>query len=353
MLSTLKKIALCITVSTLFSFSIGINAQTTALTPLSHNVQFKAYLQQLEQQYNFSATQLKQWFSQVKPNPDVIAHMNKPYENQPWFKYRTFFINQNRITNGVKFWRKHAATLKRVEKQYGVPANIIVAIIGIESLYGKQEGTYRVIDSLTTLAFYYPQRAQFFKQQLTNFLLLARKQGTNPLSVKGSYAGAFGLPQFMPSSFNSYAVDYSKNQHIDLTSNADDAIASIANYLAKNGWQHGQLIAVPAHVSPTELKRLAVIRHSPPDQRNPIQSVSSFGMQGITPSLPIDVDSKVVLIQLHSKHHYDYWLGLNNFQTIMRYNHSDEYAMAVYVLGEIIHDVYYQELVQGQTPALA
>ena len=184
-------------------------------------------------------------FQSVEIKEDILKRISSPAEGLPWYKYRKIFMTEARINGGVKFWRENEPALTAVEKQTGVPAEIIIAIIGVETLYGQKTGNYRVIDALSTLAFAYPPRSKFFLSELENFLLLCRDEHINPLEPTGSYAGAMGMPQFMPSSFRTYAVDFDNDNHRDIWHNKSDVIASVANYFVKHQWQTGQAIAIP------------------------------------------------------------------------------------------------------------
>jgi len=200
-------------------------------------------------EHGFDAHKLNILFRQIKMSDRVLKAISKPAEALPWFKYRPIFLQNKRIQQGVEFWQKNKTNLSKAEYLYGVPEEIIVAIIGVETRYGKYKGEYKVIDSLATLAFNYPKRAKFFKSQLEQYLLLTREQKIDPHSIKGSYAGAMGIPQFIPGSYRSYAVDFDKDGHINIWSNTADAIGSVGNYFKVHDWQAGGLITIPAKIS--------------------------------------------------------------------------------------------------------
>ena len=195
--------------------------------------------------HQFDESELDDLFETVEIKQDILKRIASPSEGLPWYKYRKIFLTEARIDAGVQFWRDNAPALAAAEQQYGVPAEIIVAIIGVETLFGKNTGNHRVIDALSTLAFAYPPRSKFFLGELENFLLLCRDEHINPADPVGSYAGAMGMPQFMPSSFRTYAVDFDNDNRRDIWHNNSDVIASVANYFAKHHWQTGQAIAVP------------------------------------------------------------------------------------------------------------
>lgn len=267
---------------------------------------------------------------QAQKKQSIIDAMNRPAEKKKqWHEYRNIFLKQKRIDEGAKFWSKHQKTLDAVSKKTGVPAEIIVAIIGVETNYGGNKGSYRVIDALYTLAFFYPKRSKFFTAELEKFLVLTTKEKISALETKGSYAGAMGFGQFMPSSYLMYAVDYDKDGQRDLLNNVDDAIASVANYFKAHGWKKGQSIVHQGFVDKkfTKLKKQAL---------KPSLTVSQLSQLGYHSKTKLDDKTKVSLTQLQQKDHVDYWFALHNFYVITRYNHSEMYAMAVYQLAQEI-----------------
>lgn len=292
----------------------------------------QSYIQEVVTKYKFDKKQLIAIFSEVKLRPQVIRHINKPLEKEPWRLYQMLFVNEWRITHGVEFWKKHEAALQQAEKVFGVPASIIVATIGIETRYGQKIGEYRVIDSLSNLAFSTSPRAGFFRKELTEFLLLTREQKLDPMKIMGSYAGAIGQPQFMPSSYRYYAVNFSGSGKTDLMNDEVDVIGSIANYYRKHGWGTNEPIAIQAVITGDRYNDLA--RFGRPNQAYAISDLSKFG---ITPKIPVEQDNtKVKVIELDNRYSTEYWLGFRNFDVIKRYNSSDLYAMAVYQLSYYI-----------------
>jgi membrane-bound lytic murein transglycosylase B len=252
--------------------------------------------------------------------------LDKPHEGKatPWCAYRAIFLTPEKVKQGVKFWQKHAETLATVEQQYGVPAEIIVAIIGVETQYGKNKGSYRVIDALTNLAFDYPRRSKYFCGELEEYLLLTREQSLDPLEPVGSYAGAIGQPQFMPSSYRRYGIDFSGSHHADLCNNSADAIASVANYFKAHGWKTGEPVAMRANEARAQSSS-AVYKEvlEPRDKR--------------ATKLPLErrrVLATFMIFETDSAPQY--WLGFHNFYVITRYNSSAYYAMAVYQLSQAI-----------------
>lgn len=289
----------------------------------------QTYIMAVSKQYGFSQMELTNWFNTVQIQPAIITSISKPYEKKPWDTYQGIFLQDKRIQNGIAFFKQNRTVLDNAEKKYGVPAPIIVAILGVETYYGEQQGTYRVLDSLSTLGFDYPPRAPFFKKELTEFLLLCRQLNLDPTTVQGSYAGAIGQAQFMPSSYRHYAIDFSGEGRSDLRRNPHDAIYSIANYLQKNGWKADEPIATPAKIIGTQYQSLDV------DAKTPLYTMDQLKFFGITPLYypPVIPNGLVGLVKLETTGAPQYWIGFNNFYVITRYNTSKQYAMAVFLLA--------------------
>ncbi len=290
----------------------------------------KAFIQQMVKQHQFTADELQQWFAAIRPRPDIIEAISNPAEGKPWHVYRKIFIQEKRIAGGVGFWTEHRDLLERAERETGVPARIIVAILGVETLYNTYKGRYNVLESLATLSFDYPKRAKFFRSELEQFLLLAREERVDPLMLTGSYAGAMGGPQFISSSFRRYAVDFDNDDKRDIWSNPADMIGSVANYFKVHGWEQGQAITDRANVNGDQVKQ-AVDKGI-----KPRFSVGELQKMGINSTAKIDLEKKAAVIKLDQENGPEYWLGLKNFYVITRYNHSPLYAMAVYQLSEAI-----------------
>jgi len=273
----------------------------------------------------FDPAWLKRAFQGAQKRQSVIDAITKPYEAKPWFQYQTIFVNETRINAGAAFWDQHAQLLQQAEARYGVDADIIVAIIGVESLYGRQHGGYPVIDALSTLSFDYPPRAPFFQGELQQFLVMCREQSLDPLRPMGSYAGAMGAPQFMPDSFRVYAVDFDSDGKRDIWEDWPDIIGSVANYFHLHGWQDNGLSVVPAAL------------HK--DATAPASMVSTIGAlrrAGVILSDGLPDDAEAVLISLQDQDSIEYWVGLHNFRVITQYNKSPLYAMAVIQLANAI-----------------
>ncbi len=298
----------------------------------------QAYIKHVAKKYDFKKSKLDELFSQVTFNNQVIKLITQPYEAKPWYVYRKHLISKRRVREGVAFWKKHQKALQRASKVYGVDPSVIVAIIGIESQYGRNQGGFKVINSLATLAFGYPRRAQFFRRELTQFLLFTRNEKINPMKVKGSYAGAIGQPQFMPSSYRQYAVDFSNSGARDLQNSSIDVIGSVANYLHQHGWQKQQPTVIKAKAENKKYLKLPHRRHKP------TLSLERLKRYGITPIKAVSNKHKYLLIVLKGRHKAHIWLGYKNFYVITRYNHSNLYAMAVYQLSQLIKNDYKKSL---------
>ncbi|MGH8606858.1 MAG: lytic murein transglycosylase B [Gammaproteobacteria bacterium] len=292
------------------------------------------FIREMETDHGFEGQQLKDLFDHVKISKEVLAAISRPAESKPWHEYRPIFVTPERTREGVSFWRKNVQNLLAAEKRYGVAPEVVVAIIGVETFYGRHGGKYRVVDALSTLAFYYPKRADFFRAELKQFLLMAREQGVDPLQLMGSYAGAMGLPQFISSSFRRYAVDFNRDGRIDIWEGAEDAIGSVANYLQRHGWEQGRPVAVRARVSGPGY------RHLLNGALKPGIPWSQVKRSGLIPESDVAGDPVVTVVDFDLGAENEYWLGFNNFYAITRYNHSALYAMAVYQLAKAIRSEY-------------
>jgi membrane-bound lytic murein transglycosylase B len=281
------------------------------------------FIDEMVVKHQFKRDELVQVFHEAQYRPDVIDAMNMPSTTKPWLEYRAAFINPKRIEGGIKFWQKYAKTLERAEKIYGVPVEIIVAIIGVETLYGKNAGNYRTLDALTTLSFDYPRRVEFFRSELEQYLLLAREQNFNLLNIKASYAGALGIPQFMPSNYRKIAVDFNGDGVIDLMNEAEDAIGSVANYLKLYGWKAGEAVAV----------RATVENESRPNDVGAARSMAAWAALGVVPQQKYEDGVYAYLLDFTLPEGKEFWFGFNNFAVITTYNNSVYYAMSVYQLA--------------------
>lgn len=279
------------------------------------------------QRHQFERERLRRVFSQVRARPAVIRAISAPITARPWHEFRARYVDSARITEGVRFWERNAPTLARASAKFGVPEEIIVATIGMETLYGRHTGTFKVLEALTMLAFQYPPRAELFRSELEEYLLLVREAGLYAASVKGSYAGAMGIPQFLPSSYRRFALDFDGDGKRDLWRTPADAIGSVANYYRAYGWRVGEPVAVLAEVSGSEVDAVMT------DGIKPQIKVAELRRRGIIPLAPVDDELEAVLFAVETERGPQYWLGLNNFYVITRYNRSVNYALAVYELA--------------------
>ncbi|MFT6051600.1 MAG: membrane-bound lytic murein transglycosylase B [Halioglobus sp.] len=292
-----------------------------------------AVIDELVEQEGFNKEQLVALFAKVEFKQSIIDAMSRPAEKtKPWYDYRKIFVTDQRAREGLAFYATHKETFDRAERDTGVPAEVILSIIGVETYYGRITGSYRVIDALSTLAFDYPKRSVFFTSELKHFLILARDQGVDPLSLKGSYAGAMGYGQFMPSSYRAYAVDFDGDDHIDIWNNPVDAIGSVANYFVQHGWKSGESVVVPAQVT-QEVSDEIFNKGLKPSKT--LAEYAQMGIRGAQKQLPpLDPNSMVTAIQFETQEGNKHWLGLHNFYVITRYNHSAMYAMSVHQLSQ-------------------
>lgn len=289
-----------------------------------------AFIQDMASEYDYDTDELQAVLGRVELSEKVIAAISRPAEALPWYRYRSIFIKPGRIKGGVEFWHRNMAQLERASELYGVPVEIMVAIIGVETKYGRITGGFKVINSLSTLAFDYPKRSKFFTGELKHYLLLAREQSLDPHMMKGSYAGAMGIPQFIPSSYRAYAVDFNEDGLIDIWENPADAIGSVGNYFKQHGWKESAGIITPATVPNHDISALLTKGFEPK------LTTADMLAGGVTAGKEIDAAEKVKLLQLENRDGYEYWLARHNFYVITRYNHSTLYAMAVYQLAEAI-----------------
>ena len=291
------------------------------------------FIRKMVEQHAFVEKELKFLFSRARKEPAILAAIAPPKTApmRSWQTYRGRFVVEARIAEGAEFWRRNAQALERASQEHGVPAEIIVAIIGVETVYGRQTGSWRVIDALSTLAFDFPPRAEFFRGELEQYLLLSRERGVDVFSVKGSYAGAIGIPQFMPGSYRRYAVDFDGDGNADLRASESDAVGSVANFLAKHGWRRGERISLPARVSGEAWRPLAAAGIEPV---TPLAEMKRYGVEVRT---DLALETQVTLVELESPGApTEFRLGLRNFYVLTRYNRSALYASAVYDLAQEI-----------------
>lgn len=301
----------------------------------ANNPNAQQFIDKMVNKHGFDRQQLQEILSQAKRLDSVLRLMDnqapttsvKPPSgpNGAWLRYRKKFITPDNVQNGVVFWNQYEDALNRAWQVYGVPPEIIVGIIGVETRWGRVMGKTRILDALATLSFNYPRRAEYFSGELETFLLMARDEQDDPLNLKGSFAGAMGYGQFMPSSYKQYAVDFSGDGHINLWDPVD-AIGSVANYFKAHGWVKGDQVAVMANGQAPCLPNGFKTRYS----------ISQLAAAGLTPQQPLGNHQQASLLRLDVGTGYQYWYGLPNFYTITRYNHSTHYAMAVWQLGQAV-----------------
>lgn len=304
----------------------------SAYADYTQRADVRAYLSAVAAEHDFSPAELNDLFSRAQRKQSILDAIARPAERTlKWHEYRDIFVEEPRITQGLEFWASHAGVLDAAEAEFGVAPEYVVAILGVETRYGRITGSFRVLDALTTLAFDYPPRSDFFRRELTEFLLLAREEGRNPTELTGSYAGAMGYGQFIPSSFRAYAVDFDGDGLRDIWGSPEDAVGSIANYFAVHGWRAGEPVVVPATVTGGDLAELAN------STLNLTHTVAELRELGVAVA-EVDGDQRAALFRMEGEDAAAYWVGLNNFHVITRYNRSRLYALAVHELAQIIKD---------------
>jgi len=323
----MKKVLIALT-GTLFSLML--------FSPSAFSLQTSDY-EQLDKIFSevasktaYSVTDLEALFQKVEILPRIIEIMDRPAESMPWHQYRKIFLTEKNISKGAEYWIKYADTLARAEKKFGVPPEIIVATLGVETRYGTNTGGYRVIDALSTLGLEYPRRSNYFTKELKNFLLLSDENKLDPITVTGSYAGAIGLPQFMPSSYRDYAVDFNGDGYSDLVNSVEDAIGSIASYYSKHGWKPGQPVSWSTKGVSSKARKMVV------KKRKTDLVLNDLLQEGFTLQEQLDPQTRVALIKLEGEKGPEYRVAFDNFFVITRYNTSRLYATAVQLLGEEI-----------------
>lgn len=318
---------------TLFTYG---GAAAAVLDPAAVNT----FISDMESAHGFDRPALEALFREAERSDRIVELMSRPAEKvKPWWQYRKIFISDKRIRDGARFWRTNADALQRAEEQYGVAPAVIVAIIGVETSYGRVTGGHRVIDALGTLAFHYPgdrpKRAAYFRAQLEHFLLFTREAGLDPLTVTGSYAGAMGMPQFMPENYRKLAVDFDADGSRDIWNNPQDAIGSVANYLNHHGWERGGPIMTPARLGPTS--PVAITQ----TDLKPASTLAELAELDVAPMVPNDNSTAAAaLYELEAEHGTEYWIGYSNFYVISRYNPRLKYTMAVAQLADAILDMH-------------
>ena len=296
-----------------------------------------ARLETLSQELNISLEQLVTGMQQAQFRQSVLDAIQRPWEAKPWYQYRPLFITPDRIRQGVAFWRKNASQLDRAAVRMQVPPEVVVAIIGIETYFGTRMGNHPVLDALYTLGFHYPERAPYFSKEFAQFVRLANEQKWPLRQPMGSYAGAMGMGQFMPTSYLHFAVDFDNDGHKDLFANPADAIGSVANYFAEHGWHYGEPVATPATlITPLPAGILT-------DNPDLIHSWKQLHDVGVRISTDLPADTPVKLLRLEQPTGNEYWVVRHNFYVITRYNRSPLYAMVVYQLSQELAHAYHAQ----------
>jgi len=286
----------------------------------------------LHAEHGLDPEQLRNTLSRAERQQWILELVNRPAptpSTKPtgsWTRYSSKFLNEDRISKGVQFWGEHAEVLERASRRYGVPPEYVVAIIGVETHYGRNFGKTRVIDALATLAFDYPRRGDYFTKELGDYLVMTHNEGLDPFGPRGSYAGAMGYGQFMPSSFLTYAVDFNGDGKRNLW-DPEDAIGSVANYFKGHDWRGGEAVAIPARAQGTAPQLMKA-------DFTTSYRVEELAREGVTSTAPLDGNGQVSLLRLDGVGGFEYWLGLHNFYVITRYNHSTYYAMSVHQLAQ-------------------
>ncbi len=312
---------------------LGLWSGASAENALLLHKDVKQFINQMVTHDKFSRAELVSALTAAQFQPQIIESMEKPYEKKTWDVYKTLFLTPQRVQAGVEFWQANAETLARAQKEYGVPAEVIVAILGVETQYGKRQGEYRVLDALTTLAFHYPKRADYFTRELREYFLLCREHHVSPTQYIGSYAGAIGQPQFMPSSYRTFAVDYAGHGRRDLVSNNQDVIGSVANYFHQHGWSNNESVVQPVQLAGVKPEQLAV------NSKHADYTYGQLISSGVIPLSGMSRHpSQAGLIELITDKGNEYWLAYPNFYVITRYNSSPQYALAVYLLAQQLRE---------------
>jgi membrane-bound lytic murein transglycosylase B len=296
-----------------------------------HRPEIVAFINEVTERDGLKRSDVRRLLKQARPQPKIIDIMNRPIEKvAPWWEYREHFLNPERVSDGAQFWAEHRESLERVAAAYEVPPEYLVAILGIETRYGRVTGHYRVLDALATLAFDYPPRQRYFAGELAQFLVLAKENQLDPLTTTGSYAGAMGAPQFMPSAYRRYAVAAGSDQRLDLWGDWDDILASVANYLHENGWKAGEPVLAETRLDP------AATFYIEPHNLELNETVESLGEHGVKVELDVPAETPALLILAEQSDGPSYRVGFHNFYVLTRYNASARYAMAVHDLAQAI-----------------
>lgn len=313
----------------LLGMLVALLVNGSARADYSQRADVRAYIDELVATHGFAAQELEELFAKAQRKQSILDAIARPAERTlQWHEYQAIFIEEPRIAQGLQFWDEHQAVLEQAEARFGVAPEYVVAILGVETRYGRITGSYRVLDALATLGFDYPPRADFFRRELTEFLLLAREEGHDPLALTGSYAGAMGYGQFIPSSFRAYAVDFDADGVRDIWQSPADAVGSIANYFSRHGWRAGEPVVLRVEATGDAV----ALANGSLELEHTVAELEALGVavDGADPA------ARAGLFRMATREGDEYWLGLNNFHVITRYNRSRLYALAVHQLGEHI-----------------
>jgi membrane-bound lytic murein transglycosylase B len=306
------------------------------------NTAREAFVERMVSRHGFDADALHGILSDAQIDSRVLAAISRPAERVvPWHEYRLIFVTDERIAAGVDFWREHEALISATAREYGVDPEMLVSILGVETYFGRRMGTYRVLDSLYTLAFAYPPRSTFFTSELENFLLLGQEESVDVFNALGSYAGAMGAGQFISSSYRAYAVDGSGNGRRDLWNDWQDILASVANYFRVHGWRAGESVADQA----TRSARAG--DHSPSNGLDLDQTVQSLSELGYVFATDMPGSAAAAVYAVDGVEGTEYWVGYHNFYVITRYNRSHMYALAVHELSQALREAF--DMAAGRT----
>ena len=311
-------------------FGIAPAAAGSADGPLDEVAAVQSFMHEVESRHGMDGAWLQEVFRDARRQQSILDAFARPAEAKPWHAYREIFVTPARIRGGAAFARENRPVLERVRRQFGVPPEIVAAIIGVETYYGRYTGRYRVIDALSTLAFFAPRRSEFFRRELEQYLLFLREEGRSTADLTGSYAGAIGIPQFIPSSYRAYAVDFDGDGRRDLSGSMEDAVGSVGSYLSRHGWRAGEPVAIP--VTPLEPERADSLAGDlrPELAWRDLEAAGVRTGDGAPSPAP---ETPVSLVRLDGAEGPQYWVGFRNFYVITRYNRSALYAMAVHQLA--------------------
>jgi len=312
---------------------LGLSIGLVARAHEAHQTQdavIVEFIQKMVEKHQFSQEELTVLMDNAKKKDGILNAFDKPATSKPWSFFKKLYVTEWREKEGVKFWEKHAQTLIRAEDQFGIPQEIITALIGIETNYGTYTGEFRIVDAFYTLGFYGKRRNKYFLKEFEEFLILARENNIAPNSIKGSFAGAIGIAQFMPSSYREYAIDFDGDGKADLENSVADAIGSASNYLKRHGWKRGEPIVFPVSADNDQvLSEMA-------GKSKPNRTYGELKQAGVKQDLGFNDDLAVGLFKLEGDEGVELWMSLKNFYVITRYNPSNNYALAMVQLSEKI-----------------